>query len=252
MKKDTAKAVADVIRTASGTKKYKPTSAVILAAGSSTRMNGENKQFIAVGGLTVLARTILAFEAAECIDEIVVVTKKELIGEVIDLCEKYSAKKVTAVVPGGENREESAWLGFSEISDRSDFVAIHDGARCLVTPEMIEKVCVAAYNYGAAAAAHRSTDSVKVSGKRDFIDETLDRDCVWLVQTPQVFGANLYRAAAYTAREAKFEATDDCALVERLGYKTIKLVECGTKNMKITTPEDIAFANAIAAQEEKI
>ena len=177
MKKERAKAVADVIRAASGTKKYKSTSAVILAAGNSTRMSGENKQFMTVGGLTVLARTILAFESANCINEIVVVTKKELIADVIDLCEKYSAKKVTAVVPGGENREESAWLGFSEISDKSDFVAIHDGARCLVTPEMIEKVCVAAYNYGAATAAHRSTDSVKVSGKREFIDETLDRDC---------------------------------------------------------------------------
>ena len=250
MKKETAKKVADVVRAAAGTKKYKPTSAVILAAGSSTRMNGENKQFIEVAGVPVLARSILAFENAECIDEIVVVTKKELIGDVIGLCEKYGCKKVTAVVPGGNTRGESAWLGFSEISDKSKFVAIHDGARCFISPEMIENVCIDAYNYGAAAAAHKATDSIKVSRERGFISETLDRDLIWQMQTPQVFDCNVYRAAAYTAKEAGFEATDDCGLVERLGYKTIKLVECGNRNMKITTPEDIALANAIAFVKE--
>ena len=245
-------AAADTVRAIGGKEKYRSTAAIILAAGNSSRMQGENKQFSTVGGMSVLARTLSAFEKSECITEIVIVTKKEYIHDIIDIGESIGSKKLIAVVPGGENRQESAFCGLLEISDKTEFVAIHDGARCLITPEMIEKVCREAYIYGAATAATMVTDTVKKTEKaKGFVTETLDRNNVWLAETPQVFGANLYRAAAYTARKEKFVGTDDCSIVEKIGYNSIRLVECGRENIKITTPDDIPFAEAILAARKK-
>lgn len=240
-----AHAAADLIRAVAGIEKYRPTAAVIVAAGNSSRMQGLDKQFLEIDGKPVLARSIEAFQNSPCITEIVVVVRKSDILTVIDMCEKYHFDKVIAVVPGGADRQESVWLGFCEISDSSDFVAIHDGARCLITPDLIEKVCREAYIFKAATAANRVVDTVKKTGKSSFIEETFDRNRVWLANTPQVFSSNLYRAAAYTAREKHFFGTDDCSLVENIGYTTIKLVECGKDNIKITTPEDVPFAKAL-------
>lgn len=240
-----AKKTADILRAFAGKERYKSTAAVIAAGGDSSRMNGINKQFAEIDGIPTLARSIQAFENADCIKEIVVVTRKDDISAVIELCEKYKFKKVIAVVPGGSSRQESVWLGFSEISDSTEFVAIHDGARCLVTPEMIEKVCREAYIYRAATAANRVSDTVKRTEKGGFVEETLDRNRIWLAQTPQVFDSNLYRAAAHIARESGFVGTDDCSLVENIDFKAIRLVECGRENIKITTPGDILFAKAI-------
>ena len=240
-----AKKTADILRAFAGKERYKSTAAVIAAGGDSSRMNGINKQFAEIDGIPTLARSIQAFENADCIKEIVVVTRKDDISAVIELCEKYKFKKVIAVVPGGSSRQESVWLGFSEISDSTEFVAIHDGARCLVTPEMIEKVCREAYIYRAATAANRVSDTVKRTEKGGFVEETLDRNRIWLAQTPQVFDSNLYRAAAHIARESGFVGTEDCSLVENIDFKAIRLVECGRENIKITTPGDILFAKAI-------
>ncbi len=242
-----ARKTADVIRAVAGKEKYKPTSAVIAAGGDSSRMGGLNKQFAEIDGIPALARSVKAFEDAACINEIIIVTRREDISAVIELCEKYKFKKVTAVVPGGANRQESVWLGFMQINDKSDFVAIHDGARCLITSEMIEKVCREAYIHKAATAATRVVDSVKQTKSGSFIEGSLERDHIWLAQTPQVFDSNLYRAAAYTAKEANFFGTDDCSLVERIDFKAIRLVECGRENIKLTTPEDIVFAEALLA-----
>ena len=247
----TARKISDVLRAVTGKERYKRTACVIVAAGDSSRMQGQNKQFLKVGGMPVLARTVCEFQNAPCINEIVIVTKKEDIKTVIDMCEKYNCDKVIAVVAGGANRQESVWLGFCEISDDSEFVAIHDGARCLVTSETIEKVCHEAYVYGAATAAHRVTDTVKRTGKNTYAEETLDRDKIWLANTPQVFSSNLYRAAAYTAKENHFFGTDDCSLVEYIGYSTVKLVECGKDNIKITVPDDVPLAEALLALRKK-
>ncbi len=246
-----ANKTADVIRAVAGKEKYKPTSAVIAAGGDSSRMKGINKQFAEIDGVPTLVRSIKAFEDADCINEIIIVTRRDDVPTVIELCEKYNFKKVTSVVPGGANRQESVWLGFMEINDKSDFVAIHDGARCLITPEMIEKVCREAYIHRAATAATRVIDSVKQTKSGAFIEESLERNHIWLTQTPQVFDANLYRAAAYTAKEANFFGTDDCSIVERIDFKAIRLVECGRENIKLTTPEDIAFAEALLAARKE-
>lgn len=211
-------------------------------------MRGENKQFALLDGVPVLARTVKAFEMSECIKEIVIVTRQQDIETVIDLCEKYKFNKVIAVIPGGTTRQESVFKGVLEISDKTDFVAVHDGARCLITPEMIEKVCREAYVYKAATAATLSVDTVKRTEKGNgFVAETLDRNNIWLAQTPQVFDANLYRAASFTANQKNFFGTDDCSLAENIGFNSIKLVECGRENIKITTPDDLIFARAILA-----
>jgi 2-C-methyl-D-erythritol 4-phosphate cytidylyltransferase len=248
---DIAHGVADVMRAANGKKKYKPTSAVIVAAGGSTRMGGIDKQFMPVCGMPVLAHTVKSFEDCPAIGEIIIVTRPESVEKITELCREHGFLKVKEVVIGGADRQESVWNGFSKIDDRSEFVAIHDGARCLITPEQIEKIVLEAYRCGAATAATRATDTVKIAEKGAYISDTCDRNKVWLAQTPQVFDADLYRAATYLAGEANFKATDDCMLAEHMKFNQVKLVECGKYNMKITTPDDVIIAEAILASRKK-
>ena len=243
-----AHGVADVLRAAQGKKKYKPTGAIIVAAGGSSRMQGIDKQFLEVCGMPVIAHSVKAFELCPAIDEIIIVTKEESVDAMRALCQSHGFSKVKDIVVGGATRQESVWNGFLKIDDSTEFVAIHDGARCLITPEQIERIVLEAYRCGAATAATPATDTVKRSEKGGFISETVDRDKVWLAQTPQVFSSNLYRAASYTASEAKFSATDDCMLAERIKFNTVKLVDCGKYNLKITTQDDIAVVDAILSK----
>lgn len=229
---------------ANGRPMGKYTSAVILAGGSSTRMGeGISKQLLKIDGLPVIVHTLLAFEKCDAINEIVLVAKKEEIPTYRSYKELYSITKLSRIVPGGDTRQQSAAKGFSAISDKADYVAIHDGARCLVTPQEIKTVCTAAYSCGAATAAARSTDTVKIS-KSGLIKKTVDRDTVWLAQTPQIFGVNIYRAALAMAQKDKISVTDDCSMVEHIDYR-IKLVECSKNNLKITTVEDLPLAVAV-------
>ena len=222
------------------------TSAIILCAGSSTRFsNGEeSKQLAEVSGIPVIVRTITAFENAETISEIVLVTKKDETEDYKKLVCANGFKKVSCIVVGGSTRQSSAFRGFLHISDKANLVAIHDGARCLVTPEMIDKVVRAADEHKAATAATKVTDTVKIADKNGFISKTIDRDFVWNVQTPQVFETKLYKVCAYNAKENNFFATDDCMLVENAGFK-VKLVDTGKDNLKITVKDDIALAEHI-------
>ncbi len=238
--------IAGVLRAISGSPHPKNfTSAIIAAGGSSTRFDGTlTKQMTSVCGIPVIVHTLLAFETSECIHEIIVAAKRSEIEFYRELCNNYNITKLSAVVTGGDSRQESVLNGFDAISSKSKYVAISDGVRCLVTPEQINSVCRAAYKYGAATAAHRSTDTVKISDKKGFIDSTADRKSVWLAQTPQVFKTKLYRAAAYTAMKDGYEVTDDNMLVEYVRHQ-IKLVECGSTNIKITTQEDMAIAKGV-------
>jgi len=225
------------------------TAAVILAAGRAERFGG-GKQFARILGVPVLARTILAFDSCTVIDEIVIVASAEDVPMCRELVTRYAFKKVKCVVAGGETRFESALRGFEATSPDISYVAIHDGARCLILPEQIERVCREAYRHRAAAVATPALDTVKIADKNGFISETTDRERVWLAGTPQVFYANLYRAAAYTAKEADFSATDDAMLAERIGFK-VKLVDIGRDNIKITYPADIAIAEAILKERKR-
>ena len=252
---DTPHKIAEVLRAIAGkTDKKYYTSAIILAAGSSTRMNGESKQFIEIDGLPVVARSVIEFDRSPCIDEIIIVAKKDEMPLYEGFAEKYSIKNPIKVVEGGETRQESARFGSDAVNDKAKFVAIHDAARCLITQEMIYKACHGAYLHGGAILAIKATDTVKVGDKSAFIENTPERKYTWQVQTPQVFKTNAFRAAAYVARDEKFEGTDDASLLEHI-HIPVKLVEGSRENIKITEPCDIYFAEAVlrarADQEQK-
>ena len=243
--------VADGFRLLNG-KKIRPfTTALVVAAGGSTRMGmGVSKQFLEIGGMPVLARTLKAFEEAPLVREIVVVAQKEAMDAVRALAAEHGIKKLAHVVAGGDTRALSVKNGLDAVSARAKFVAIHDGARPLITPRMIERVCRAAYTYKAATAAAPVTDTVKVADKKGFIAATADRTTVFLATTPQVFSLPLYRGALATVTD--FEGlTDDNQLIERLPHP-VKIVDCGKTNLKITTPEDIGFAEAILRERGEI
>lgn len=245
------KKISGVLRAISGSPHPKNfTSAIIAAGGSSVRFGGDTtKQMSSLCGVPLIVHTLKAFQNADCIHEIIVVAKKSEMEEYAELCEKHGITKFAGVVAGGFTRQESVLHGLDAVSKKSKFVAISDGARCLVTPDMIHDVCRAAYKYDAATAAHNTTDTVKIADSKGFIDSTADRTTVWLAQTPQVFKTKLYRAAAYTALKKGIEATDDNALVENIQHP-IRLVECGTQNIKITTMDDMIFAEALIKQRE--
>ena len=217
--------------------------AVLLAAGSGVRFGqAEGKHMAVVEGVPVLARSAMAFESCLAVDEIVVVTREEDIETCRELLSGIT--KLRAVVAGGATRQQSAKLGFDAIDPKAELVSIHDAARCLVTPELITRVTEEAARYGAAAAAEKTVDTVKRVNGEGIIQETLDRETIWLAKTPQTFLADMYRAAAYMAERDHITATDDCALAERLGF-SVRLVDCGWENIKITFPEDVARAEMI-------
>lgn len=235
-------------------KHFKPfTSAIITVGGSGTRMQlkeGETKQFLSLGGLPIVARTIITFDKSPYIDEIIIVSKVEEIGLYTDLIKEHNLTKVSRIVKGGSTRQESVLNGFRAISDKSDYVCIHDGVRCLVTEEDIKKTVKAAYASGCACAASKVYDTLKMADSDMFISSTADRSRAWNAQTPQVFRSNIYRACAFSAKKEGLTVTDDCMLVEYFGFK-IKLVDCGRSNIKITTKEDLIIAEAILKAREE-
>ncbi|MBO4869732.1 MAG: 2-C-methyl-D-erythritol 4-phosphate cytidylyltransferase [Clostridia bacterium] len=222
-------------------------SAIIVAAGAGTRMNlpdGQTKQMLCIEGVPVIVRTVLQFEACEDIDEIILVVRKDEFDEYRQFYKKYGFKKVRHIVAGGETRQASVLNGLCKVDKNADFVTIHDGVRCLITPGMISEVCTWAYHYGAATAVTRPVDTLKLSVDGVFIKETVDRDKIYHAQTPQIFKYDMYRAAALSAKKDGFEATDDNSLVERLKFK-IYICDLGKENIKITTQEDVYCAEAI-------
>ena len=225
----------------------KYTSAVILAAGSGTRFGGTvKKQYVDILGYTPVQRCAMVFEASKVIDEII------FVGDVAELTEQLKdlkLKKLKNIVPGGKTRQESALCGFDAINKKSKYVAIHDAARCLVTEQIIEDTVRAAYKFRASVAAEKTVDTVKRADKDGFLAETLDRDYIWLAKTPQVFLSDIYRVAAYTAQKEGIQATDDCMLAERLGFK-VKLVDCGHDNIKLTSYGDLDRAISILKKRE--
>ena len=229
-----------------------PTSAVILAAGTGSRFGNElgKKQFREIAGIPALVLTLTAFEQCELIDEIVIVTGAEDIERCQNYVNEKKFAKVTHIVAGGADRQASAKLGFDAINPQSEFVAIHDAARCLVTPEIIAQTLKASFEHGAAVAAEPSRDTVKIATESGFAAETPDRSLVWLVKTPQCFLANMYRAAIYEAEQENFRATDDSQLVEKLGFK-VKMVDCGSENIKLTYPIDARIAETIYLARQK-
>ena len=218
--------------------------ALVAAAGSSSRMGGVDKLLQPLDGVPVLVRTLAAFQVAGSVDEIIIAAREEDILEISQLCRTYGLSKCTKVIRGGESRVHSVLLAALEAGPETELLAVQDGARPLVTPELIDRTISAAARCGAAAPAVPLRDTVKEVRSDGAVERTLERDALRAVQTPQVFQADLLRAALQSAAEREIPVTDDCSAVELLG-KTVFLVEGDEENLKITTPLDLTVAEAI-------
>lgn len=212
-------------------------SAVVPAAGSATRMEGMDKILMNLGDYPVLVRTLRALTDCPYIQEIVVVTREDMIVPVSQLCKDFALDKVTHIVVGGATRTQSVLNGIRETDPEAELIAIHDGARPFVTQAVLEEVILKAAQCAAAAPAVPVTDTVK-RATGGVVEATLDRDTLFAVQTPQVFEASLIKAALTKALEDGAALTDDCAAVERLGM-TVCLTRGERENIKLTTPADL-------------
>ena len=220
--------------------------AVLVAAGSASRMGGIDKVMAPLGGTPMIVRTARAFQDCEAIKEIVIVTRQDLILPITGLCQGMD--KVKAVVVGGGSRQESVWLGLNALSKGVELAAVHDGARPLVSGALIDRVVRAAHSYGAAAPAIPVKDTIKVE-QGGMIASTPDRATLRAVQTPQVFDFDLLRGALQKAERDGAAVTDDCSAVERLGMN-IRLVEGEERNLKVTTPLDLKIAEMLLEEEQ--
>ncbi len=221
-------------------------SAVIVAAGSSRRMGGINKLLLELDGKTVLERTVEAFENNTDIDEIVLAARQEDIEEYTALLSRY--KKVTQIVEGGETRQKSVAAAVGACDEKCTMLAIHDGARPLVTQRIIGDTLAAAFECGAAACAVEVKDTVKIIDGNSFITDTPERASLRAVHTPQCFDKKIYLDCIEALGERARDMTDDCRLLELCG-KPVRLVASLYTNIKITTAEDIPFAESILKGE---
>ena len=215
--------------------------AVIVAAGSASRMGGIDKVMAALGGEPMIARTVRAFQQCGAIADIVIVTRPNLIRPISALCAQMD--KVRMVVAGGQSRQESVALGLNALPKGVELAAVHDGARPLITDAVIDRTVRAANSYGAAAPAVPVKDTIKVV-RGGLVTDTPDRASLQAVQTPQVFDFDLLRGALKKAAEDAAAVTDDCSAVERLGM-AVKIVEGDERNLKVTTPMDLKIAEML-------
>lgn len=215
--------------------------AVIVAAGSASRMGGIDKVMAPLQGEPMILRTVRQFQNCDAISEIVVVTRQDLILPITGLCKDFS--KVKAVVAGGKSRQESVSLGLNVLSGTMKLAAIHDGARPLITWQVIDRTVRAANSYGAAAPAVPVKDTIKVV-QGGIVKNTPDRSTLQAVQTPQVFDFDLLRGALKKAETDGAAVTDDCSAVELMGM-SVKIVEGDERNIKVTTPMDLKIAEML-------
>ena len=220
--------------------------AVIVAAGSASRMGGIDKVMAELQGEPMILRTVRSFDTCNAISEIVIVTREDLILPITNLCK--NSLKVKAVVAGGKSRQESVGLGLNALSDKVKLAAIHDGARPLITWQVIDRAVRAANTYGAAAPAIPVKDTIKVVEGR-VVKNTPDRATLFAVQTPQVFDKDLLRGALTKAERDGAQVTDDCSAVELMGM-SVKIVEGDERNIKVTTPMDLKIAKMLLEEME--
>jgi 2-C-methyl-D-erythritol 4-phosphate cytidylyltransferase len=235
----------DITRPARKLLKVKYCGAVIVAAGTASRMGGIDKVMAPLGGEPMVVRTVRQFQQCDVIREIVIVTREDLIVPIMDLCHDFD--KVKAVVVGGKSRDESVSLGLNTLSEKVKLVAVQDGARPFVTWQLIDRVVRAANSYGAAAPAIPVKDTIKVV-RGGIVQDTPDRSTLQAVQTPQVFDFDLLRGALKKAKQDGAAITDDCSAVERLGM-SVRIVEGDERNIKITTPLDLKIAELFLQEE---
>ena len=213
---------------------------IIVAAGSSSRMKGINKQLLEIGGIPVIAKTLLAFENSPFISRIILVTKEELIPDMQNLTLKYNISKLSDIAVGGENRFSSVIKGFERLDINEEKVLIHDGARPFVDNEIIGNVVAGLQNFSCVVCGVPLKDTVKIIDENNKVVKTPDRKTLTLIQTPQGVDVKLYKSAAKMLHDSPL-ITDDASVMEEAGYK-VKVVKGKYSNIKITTPEDIKLA----------
>jgi len=225
---------------------------IITAGGLGKRFVGEGaellpKQFIPLSTKPLIVYSIRSFERSKFISEIILVVPDKWVeyteAEIVD---KFNIKKVSKVIAGGAERQESVRNGFSTLSTKPEIVAVHDGVRPFVTLDIIDEVITEAANSGGAIAAIPATDTIKQSSPEHIIENTVPRNKIWFAQTPQAFKYEILKEAFEKASEDGYLGTDEAELVERLG-REVKLVLGSKNNIKITTPEDIKLAELILA-----
>ena len=228
----------DVTRQGRKLLKLKYCGAVIVAAGSASRMGGIDKVMAELDGEPMVVKSVRAFQECDAIREIVVVTRPDLIIPIRDLCSGFD--KVTAVVTGGKDRPASVSNGLAALSGKVKLAAIHDGARPLISWQVIDRTVRAANSYGAAAPGIPVKDTVKVV-QGGVVTATPDRSKLQAVQTPQVFDMDLLKGALTKVKAEQVSVTDDCSAVEYMGM-SVKIVEGDERNIKVTTPSDLKIA----------
>ena len=219
--------------------------AIIVAAGKSERMgNGVDKAFLSLGPKPVLAYSLMAFEASQSVDAIVLVVRKEQLEAARSVARLYGISKLSAIVKGGTRRQDSVANGLAAMDPDTSVVVVHDAARPLVKADLVDETVRAAQRYGAAVAASKMIDTVKFVEKASTVDHTIDRSKLWAAQTPQAFKAPLLKRAYDQAAASKAAFTDDASAVEALG-EPVRIVEWTRPNFKITTAADLPAAKAL-------
>jgi 2-C-methyl-D-erythritol 4-phosphate cytidylyltransferase len=221
------------------------TSAIIVAAGQSTRMGAHtDKLFLPVAGRPLLAHAWQRFDTAPCIGEIVLVVRDGLQGAFAELAAKSRFTKPFRLVAGGPQRQDSVWNGLAALSAAAQIVAIQDAARPCTSLALIEATIQAARQHGAAVAAQPVSDTIKWSDDGAFVTRHLDRSRLWAVQTPQTFRVEIIRRALQAVRERGLQVTDDTAACEIIG-QPVKLVNVPGPNPKVTVPGDVPYVEML-------
>ena len=218
-------------------------SAVIVAAGGSRRM-GFDKLEADLAGRPVLAHSILAFQKCDSVSEIRIVTSAEKVEGITALANELQATKFIECVEGGAERHLSVWNGLKRIGEGCDLVAVHDGARPLVSPEAITDCAVAAGDFGAASLAHRVADTLKRGNDEDQVVASVSREDLWAMETPQIFRRELILEAYLKILETNELVTDEVSATQALGHE-VHLVDNSQPNFKITVPGDLLLAEAV-------
>jgi len=225
--------------------------AVIPAGGSGRRMQSHNpKQYLLMNGKPVLAHTLLQLQQSLLIDEILLVVPESDLHYVRESIERpFQLTKIRDVIVGGTERQDSVRNGLAVVGDDCDIIVVHDGVRPFVTEEVLSSVISAALQFGAAVAGIPVKDTVKEVDGAGSISRTLNRESLWLAQTPQAFQRRIIQEAYRRAAEDDFHGTDDASLVEHLGIP-VKMIFGSYRNIKITTPDDLVLAQAFLKQDE--
>jgi 2-C-methyl-D-erythritol 4-phosphate cytidylyltransferase len=225
--------------------------ALIPAAGIGKRMQaGINKQYLQIGGMPIVGRTIALFQDAPCVDEIYVITPEQEIPYCrTEIVERYNFTKVKAIVPGGKERQNSVLNGLRALdgTDENAVILIHDGVRPFINLHILEHAVATAQKYDGALVAVPVKDTIKVV-EAGIVRDTPARESIWQAQTPQAFRYGIIRAAHEMADAEGFLGTDDASLVERMG-NDVHIVLGDYRNIKITTPEDLVLAEAFLSTE---